>query len=711
MTHAAPTDNQSISSRLGPAMVGLREDLEVHRHVFRGEPSYVIRDPMTLAVHRVSAEDYQVVASMSRERSLAETFAGLVGRGVLGAEDEEGFYRFVLSLHSLGFLSLPVPDDKSLYERLQKKQRARRMAKVMGFLFLQVPLVNPDAFLGRTAPLVAWAFSRWAVMVWTVVVGAALVLLAQNRTEFFQPLGTIFTPERILGLWLTLVGMKVLHEFGHAYACKLRGGEVPEIGVYLIAGTPAAYVDATSSWGFTQKRDRLAVVLAGMYVELFIAALAVFVWATTSSVTVQIMAFDVVLVAGIATILANLNPLMRFDGYYILSDLLEIPNLRGTSQAYTLSLLKRITLGTPVLAVPYSRRMRAFFVLFGTAGAIYKVTIVMGIAALLATKALWLGITVAGAYALGEVFKTLRGIGRFLVHSEAAAERRLRASVLAMLVFAFVPAALLFVPVPRQLKASATVGREIETTQFVPLPGFVESVEVRAGSQVVPGELLAVVRNENIAGELTDAAAKLEEATIQAAAALGVDWHASRRHDTEAGATRERMARLHDQSEAMQVRSDEGGTVVEALSSADTGRFVTPTEPIARIVGGRWVVRALVRADVVALLEPTLGDPIRFRPLTDPGVTISGTIVRITPSGRRSIEQLALTGEGGGDIPISPVTGEANEPYFEIEATIEPDDALRYGVSGRVLLGSVAEPIAVSARRAALRLLQRLEHN
>ena len=712
-TQPGPSEakQDSIAGRLAPAMVGLRTDLEVHRHVFRGEPSYVIRDPMTLAVHRVSAADYQIVASLSTERSLGDTFAHLVAEEHLDTEDEESFYRFVLSLHSLGFLNLPVPDDKSLYERRERKLRAKRTAKIMGFLFMQIPLVNPDAFLARTSHLVAWAFSKWAVMVWAVVVGLALAVLLQNREDFFQPLGTIFTPERLIGLWFTLVGMKVLHELGHAYTCKIRGGEVPEIGVYLIAGTPAAYVDATSSWGFTERKDRLAVVLAGVYVELFIAALAVFVWATTSSVTVQIMAFDVVLVAGIATILANLNPLMRFDGYYIASDLLEIPNLRGVSQGYTLSVLKHMALGTPVMHVPYSRRIRAFFLLFGTAGALYKITIVMGIAALLATKALWLGIAVAGFYAGQELFKTLRGTAQFLLRSDAAAGRRVRAGVVALLLFAVVPLTLVFVPVPRQVKASGSVGREFETTHYSALPGFLDSVHIAPGDSIRPGQAIASIRNESVAGQIADAAAHFEQATIRAAAALGVDQHSLRLHEAEAAASLSELNHLKHRSASLELVAALPGTVTDALSSSDIGRYITPADPVAFMTDGRWVVRAQVRAEAMALLMPTEGDGITFRPTSNPSLSLSGRVSRITPGGSRAIDDTALTGDGGGDIPISPVTGQANEPYFEIEAVIDPNDQLRHGMTGRVMLGTYSEPIATGLWRSGLRLMQRLEHN
>lgn len=704
-----PAAPDSLAAKLGVAHVGIRADIEVHRHVFRGEPSYVIRDPVTLAVHRVTPDDYQIVAALTNERPLADIFADLVEQGCIAGEDEEPFYRFVLSLHSLGFLSLPVPDDRSLYERRLKKRQSQRKAKLMGFLFMQIPVWNPDAFLARTGHLVSWVFSRWALMVWMLVVGAAVALLWQSRAEFFQPLTTIFTPSRLIGLWFTLVGMKVLHEFGHAYACRLRGGEVPEMGVYLIAGTPCAYVDATSSWGFTNRNDRLAVILAGVYIELFIAALAVCAWAVSPSAAVKVIMFDVVLVAGIATILANLNPLMRFDGYYLCSDLLEIPNLRSNSQRYTASLVRWVAVGTKPIDLPYGRGIKLFLVVFGVASAIYKFTIVMGISALLATKALWLGIGLAVFYAGGEVLKTLRATATYLIHSEDAAQRRIRASLLAFATFAIVPAVLVLVPVPRQVKAAASVGREIEASQFPLLGGFLESIDVAPGDRVEPGQLLATVRNNDAIGMLADAVSTMDRARIMALSALGADPAEGLRHEAEARAGEARVRHLGQRFEAARLESPLAGTVIDTLSEDDLGRFLKPHTPIATIADGRWVVRAMMRAEGFAALGLAVGDEIDFRSQDDPATTHVARVIRITPGGSKDLANTAYTVDAGGDVAISPVTGQADQAYFLVEAAIADPRGLVHGMGGRVRLGHASEPLATTAWRAALRLLQRLE--
>lgn len=706
-----PPAREPIAPRLRPAQVGLRPDLEVHRHVFRGEVSYVLRDPLTLAVHKMSESDYQLCAKLSPDTPLCEVFGQLVADKRLEQEDEESFYQFILSLHGSGFLSLPVPDNESLYRRRQQKIRARQRQKLMGFLFMQIPVVNPDSFLARSKHLFRWVFTKWTLAVWTLVVGGALMLLLKNWGDFFTPIGDVFTPERLMGMWFSLVVLKVIHEFGHAYACKIFGGEVPEIGVYLIMGTPCAYCDCTSSWGFTQRLRRLIVVLAGVYVELFIAALAIYVWAMAPSASVRLIAFDIVVVAGVATVLANLNPLMRFDGYYILSDLLEIPNLRTTAQREAIALLKRAFVGVPMHESRFGLAMRAFLVLFGAMTAVYKVTIVMGISALLATKFLYLGIGLAAFYGSMEIYRTGKNIGNYLIHSEEAKVHRYRAGVLATLIFAVAPALVLLVPVPRPVKALGTVGLEREQVYFAPADGFVASVGVRPGEQVSRGGTIAELTNPGLESALRSAENELARAELMSEALMPTDPAGAAVHRREAEAAVARLVRQREQLAAMDISAISGAVVLESLSSSDEGRYMKPGDPIARLGAGRWVVRGLVREAALSHAPIAEGDEIRFRSASAPGETFLARVTRVGQLGSRAIRHETLTATGGGEIPISPVTGEANEPYFEIEAVVEGGQGLTYGLTGNILLGSYSEPIGVTVWRSGLRLLQKLEQN
>ena len=385
--------------------VELRPDLEITRHVFRGTPAYVLHDPITFQSHRFSRADYKILCSLRIKSTLGEILAALIDHGQLEHSDEEPFYKFVYSLHKLGFLKLPVADDTSLYKRHVARVRAKRAQFFTSILFCRIPLINPDRLLTATMHSFRAFFTRPALIAWCMLVMTALWVAARNWSEFTAPLLDIFSGSNLPLLWATLVVLKVTHEFGHAYACKHFGGHVPEMGVFLILFTPCAYVDATAAWSFPRKRDRVFVCLAGMYVELAIAAAAMLLWAITPPGLLCSVLHNVIILSSVVTLAFNLNPLMRYDGYYALSDLIEVPNLRQKAYEHCTRVLKRLALHIDDGVVPEGKGHRAFLLCFGVCSAIYKVLIVLGISVLIASKVLAVGMLIGGTYLITEIVK------------------------------------------------------------------------------------------------------------------------------------------------------------------------------------------------------------------------------------------------------------------------------------------------------------------
>ena len=413
---ARKQDRRPLADTLRSVHVGLRKDLQVSRHVFRGAVSYIVRDPMTFQSQRLDLGDYELFVSVHTSSSLFEIFNSLVERGKLSKGDEERFYQFVLSLHRLGFLRLPVSDDKLLYQRYLVRQRAKRREKLMGFLFLRIPLWNPDAFLDRTIHRARPLFGTPALILWTLLMISAGYVAAVNWHELLRPDQGVLVAGNLPLLWVTLIVLKILHELGHAYACKHYGGHVPEMGAYLIMFTPCAYMDATASWGFSRKGERLIVCFGGMYVESFIAAIAVFVWAATEQSLIHSLAYNVIFLASVVTILFNINPLMRFDGYYILSDLVEIPNLRQRSTRHVLSVLKRLLLGLKAATESGGRRLRATLLTYGVALSMYRAALLVTIAAVLIFKLHTVGLLLGGGFLAATGIGIVRSLMKYLWH-------------------------------------------------------------------------------------------------------------------------------------------------------------------------------------------------------------------------------------------------------------------------------------------------------
>lgn len=710
MTQDAASPPPALAPRLGQVRVGLRDDLEVTRHLFRGEPSYVIRDPITFQTQRLEPVDYQIFVAIDASKPLAEIFQGLVERGQVGPDQEEDFYQFIMALHQRGFLHLPIADSKILFRRHQTRQRARRNEKLLGFLFLRIPLWCPDAFLEKTIRLARPLFSRTVLVLWLILMLAAGYVALRNRADLRQPLEGLLVARNLVLMWITLVALKVFHEFGHAYACKHYGGHVPEMGAYLILFTPCAYVDATASWGFTRKRERIIVCLAGMYVESFIAAAAVFVWAMTGPGLPHSLAYNVIFLAGVVTVLFNINPLMRYDGYYLMSDLTEVPNLRARSTRYVLDVLKRVLLGVPIKDRPPGRRLRCLLFSYGIAATIYRALLLLAIAAILAMKMFLLGLLLAAFFLGNTLYRSLTRLVQYLLRAEEVAPVRRRAIALGVLLLIVLPAGLLAIPLPAHVHARGVLATENETVVRAATGGFLIQAHAQRGQLVHPDDLLVELVDDSQYEAIAQAEAAGRAAEIRRDAYQIDEPDRALQEQERLSAHLAALAQARERLAELSPRAPIHGRVVTCFEDRDIGTFVEAGTPVARIASGQWQVRAiLTEPDLLAAL-PASGDPVEFRTVGDAARTIQGKVLRVDPGGSRAVELSPLTQLGGGDVAVNPITGEATEPYFELVVDLDTrnDPRLRDGMTGVVRLEATAEPVARTTFRRLTRFINNL---
>jgi putative peptide zinc metalloprotease protein len=699
-----------VVKRLQAVHAGLRSDLEVTRHVFRGQPYYVVRDPLTFQTHQFSRNDYYILISLNDTISLNDVFERLVERGLLDQDQQQEFYQFVLTLHQLGFLALPIADSRLLYQRFERRQVAARWKQIAGVLFLRIPLVNPDAFLQRTADYVRPMFTRAALCLWAALMVASMWVLVFRWDSFKSPMQSLLTNNNLLFLWIALIGLKVIHEFGHAYACKIFGGKVPEMGAFLIAFTPCAYVDASSAWGFSTTRKRVIVSLAGMYFESIVAAFALLYWNWSQDALFSSCAHKIVILSSVVTVGFNINPLMRYDGYYVLSDLVGIPNLRQRSIEFVQNVAKRWILGLPVRPSGESRRVRGLLFCYGVSSSVYKVTLVLAICGMIAMKFYLLGLGLAIFFMVSVVGTALRRLLVYLWKSTETQPVRLRAVAVSLFVIVLVPAAIAAVPVPGVVVVGGIVQTEDDHVVYARSGGFLHDVALTAGKTVHQSETLCRLTSNLADVELAKAGADVELRTLQ------YHMQADKSPITATAAhvrllyARDRLvqtAKTHDQ---LTVTAPIQGTVTEILDINDKGRFIKKGESIATIAAGQWVVRCLVTAEQVADLRPHVGQAVRVR-LVDKDVhQLAGTIAEVGVKGSRRIFSPALTQLGGGDFAVDPSTLEAEMPLFELTIDMPGADQrlLRHGSRVAVRFSTSAEPYGAYLHRRVRQFVNKL---
>src|SRR3954463_10421033 len=372
------TNLNSPAERRKQVRLRVRPDLQAFEQRYEGKVFHVIKDPVCLRYYRFSRQEYFVFRLFDGKHTMEEvqeSFEEEFKPMRLEPADLEGFAR---QLVTAGLVQNEQPGAaRHLFERRAKQRRLRRLATVSNILYLKIPVFDPDRLLTWLYKRLWWGFTPWFFVASVGLMLAAVFHVLLHYGTFQAKLPAyqeFFTWNSVLYMWLSLGVVKIIHEFGHGLSCKAFGGECHEMGVLLMCLSPALYANVTDAWTLADKWKRIIISFAGIYVELVIAALATFVWWYTPAYpTANNIALCIMVLCSVSTIMFNANPLMRFDGYYMLADWLEVPNLREKANRFLNNLFLSKGLGIEVPPEPYMAPGRKWlFVIYAIASWVYR---------------------------------------------------------------------------------------------------------------------------------------------------------------------------------------------------------------------------------------------------------------------------------------------------------------------------------------------------
>lgn len=520
---------------------------------------------------------------------------------------------------------------------------------------IRIPLFDPDRALDSLMRLVPRSAGRLMALIWFVVVLPAPILAAIHWPDLTENLTErVLSLQNLLAVACVYPVVKLFHELGHALAVKSGHGEVRDVGLMVVTLVPVPYVDASASTAFRSKWRRALVAAAGILVEIFIAAIALDVWIISEPGLVQTVAFNTMLVAGVSTVLFNGNPLLRFDGYFVLCDLAEMPNLAGRASAYWSSLVNRRLFGAPQEPTRTTRGERAWFILYAPLALAYQLSVTIAAAAFLATKFFGIGVALAlWGSAVNIVWPLVRGLWRVMFDPRLQV-RRGRAFAVLLLGTAGVAAMVFSFPLPLHTVAEGVVWLPDDSIIRAARDGVVTAIDAPPGQAVREGDTLFTsvdpVSRDNVA------VAAAEVASLQAK--LDADLFNDR---VQAAITRQEIAvkeadldRQKDDLDRLTLRSGVKGAFVVPQAEDLEGRFarrgtvlgyVTPDQDrIVRIVVDQAdidLVRTRVRGvDVLLLERPEKSYPAR--------------LLREVPAATDNLPSKSLTQEGGGRLAADP---------------------------------------------------------
>ena len=498
----------------------LRNHTEFHRHHYRGQLTYVLQDHANERYHRFSPISYELIGLMDGVRTSDEIWQMASERMQDEAPTQDQFIQLLGQLHSADILLTDVPPDTAeVLQRYDKQRRKKWMQQLMSPLFWRFPVYDPEKLLNRLKPLVEPFYSRLALIIWSVVVATGLVLAVVNWGSLSENVvDRVLSTQNIFLLWFIFPVFKGLHEFGHAFTVKRYGGEVHVMGIMLLVLTPLPFVDASAASAFRSKRQRILVSSAGMMVEIFLASLALMLWLNIEPGLIRTILFNVIFIAGVSTILFNINPLLRFDGYYILADLIEIVNLRSRSTRYLSHVLEKNLLGNkeavPMPATPGERR---WFIFYSIASFIYRIFILTAIIMFIASKFFFVGVALAIWAVIAWGILPIYKVVKYIVSSPRLYKVRARAVgasggvLLAALLLMFV------IPMPMHTRADGVIWVPEQAIIRAGADGFIVEILAPPGSSVRKGDPLLRIHDEMAELDLKVHAEELAEIAIQAA--------------------------------------------------------------------------------------------------------------------------------------------------------------------------------------------------
>ncbi|MFH0824423.1 MAG: efflux RND transporter periplasmic adaptor subunit [Pseudomonadota bacterium] len=690
----------------------LRPDLEAFPQPDGpGHRIVVLKDPVSQKYFRLTEFEYRFLQALDGTRSHTEASTVLNSRGYhYGLDDaREIITRATQAGLLLGTRFGTASFLLDLKRRLKSWRRSRTLSQIY---FLFIPLVNPDRFLGKTVGYVRWLWSPWVVYPACFAIPGAVYILAAEWTSLRTEFLFFFNLKHLVYLWVTIALTKLVHELSHAYTAKSFGLRVPEMGVAFLIFFPCLYCNTTEAWQLADRSRRMAISAAGVLAEAAIALCSVYVWYATRPGVVHSLAFHLMGVSLASTVLFNGNPLMKFDGYFLLTDYLGLPNLFQKAQGYLRYLFMNLVLGIRGVRDPSrTRREKRLFMFYGSVALAYRLVLYYGIVTAVylrfdKTLGMLLAALALGLFVVRPIWRG--SVGLYARRSEIRPRFKGSLILAGSLICAGV---VLFAPIGSNSVFPCHVDAAGKQKLTVPMHTWVDSVLIRAGATVKKGAVL--FRLDTSLLELNLARQEVIRNIIKAEADLLL-------------LDDQRRAELPGKEIELMLAEDEIHQIKERLIEA-RGGFIAPFDGVVTrldpkmkrgyqpgegiIVGelestAAPIIHALVpERDMAAIRE---GERVRVLFPIDAGVEFQGRIQGIRPFSERDLKDSPFSSRFGGDVPTEAKGGDQMDVPLEAQydcSVVLDEGALNVplGMTGKLI---VALPPRSVAHRVFHRLMQ-----
>ncbi len=665
----------------------LRPDLVVQPQFYEGMTHYVIKDPLALKYFRFKIEEYFLLQQFDGKQNLQDVKKAFERKYRPQTIAIDDLTRFVAQLHEAGVVLIDSAEQAKVLIRRGRKNRWR---KIWGFfaniLFIKIPVIDPERLLTRMYPYFSWIFTRTFVTLSTLSMVLALVLVGSQWKTFYDKLPdfqSFFNWWTILSFWVCLACVKIIHEFGHGLTAKHYGGEVHEMGILFLVLTPALYCDVTDSWLLPNKWKRIWISAAGIYVECFLASIATFVWWYSTPGLLNSLAMATMFICSVNTIMFNANPLLRYDGYYVMADWLEIPNLRIKSNQFFSYLIQEKVLGLEIPVQSYlPRSRRILFVTYAFASYIYRWFVTFAI--------LWFMSQILKPYklesvsyllALGSLVPLLGmpiyQIGKFVTTPGRLRKMKKGRTAAFVGTLVVIVGLILLIPTPLRVQGSMVLKLSKPEEIYAEVEGRLVELNVRNGDWVAKDTVLAQLSNLEKQKELIQRQGDQEIAFHKA------QWYgrsAERENRAQAKQFEEfaeklepMLAKINEQIGKLTLKTNLGGCVVGVPERETVGQWLKPGKPFCEVGDPRRLeAHMILDQSDITLINPNSKAWVKIYGRAE--TTLKSRVSEISPRSRDEIPT-ELSNMAGGEVAskADPKTGNAR-PLTAVYEVIIPID-------------------------------------
>ncbi|QDT37007.1 hypothetical protein [Stratiformator vulcanicus] len=687
-----------------------RPELAAYPQQFRGERVWCLKDATSLRFFHLNNEEYHIFRWLDGRRTVGELLSLFRAEFPAVRITPDRIVAFVSQLGREGLLISDAPGHgASLWSAARRRDMLRTLMLPSGVLSIRLPGIDPQPLLRPLTALCGWAFGPVGLVlgtIWIALGAAALFSMSDELVRSLPLMSEFLTVDNVLLLLATIAAMKVLHEFGHGICCLRVGGECRELGVLLLVFTPCLYCDVSDTWRMPEKWKRIAVGLAGIWVELLLAATAALVWCGSEPGIWRTLALNVMLIGSINTLLFNGNPLLRYDGYFVLSDLLEIPNLAVEAGQRWRELLRNWFFpGSEHQS--FDARNRTLLV-YGLLSTLYRL-FVLAVIWLLVWRVLEpcglgaVAIAMGAFLVVGLVLSPIMNVATLLKSPSLRASFSIPRAIGSAVAFAFLIGLCVALPLPDAVSAPVTIQPAEGAPVYVARGGRIDSA-VASGAFVKRGDVLMKLNDADLTRELIESKSEIAAATARLA---GLE--ARRFAEPEAAAllelTRESLnslnetvAELRRKRDRLSIRAPITGQVVAGINrpaSSDSTAEPDPAgspnwtgTPLARKNRGAWLLPGTLICEIapsenregVALVSEdgieriAVGTEVRLCLDARPLEVIEGRVAVIAEEPVRDLPEevirsgrLAAKAAGDGSV-------ESNQTVYEVRIVFSNED-------------------------------------